>query len=302
METALIVGESLVDVVHHADGRVAEHAGGSPANVAVALSRLGRATTLVTQYAEDRLGAVLDAHLRAEGVDVARQDPTSGRTSSADARLGDDGSATYEFDLDWSIEPWRPERPPLVVHTGSLGAVLAPGARSVLAMLDAAQPHATITYDLNIRPGAMGPLDDVRRTALALAARADVVKASDEDLHHLFPDVDEVSAARELLEHGPAAVVITRGGEGATALTASHQVDVRAPRVVVADTIGAGDSFCAAVIDELWTLGALGGAARDTLHALRVDGWRRVLEHAVAVAAVTVTRPGADPPRRGDLP
>jgi fructokinase len=302
MESALIVGEALVDVVHQADGQVTEHAGGSPANVAVALSRLGRTTTLVTQYADDRLGAVLDTHLRDEGVDVARQEPASGRTSSADARLGGDGAATYTFDLDWSIRSWAPPEHPVVVHTGSLGAVLAPGARSVLAMLDAAQPHATITYDLNIRPGAMGPLADVRRTALALAARADVVKASDEDLHHLFPDLDEEAAAHGLLEHGPAAVVITRGGEGATALTSSHRVDVVAPRVEVADTIGAGDSFCAAVIDELWTLGALGGGARDTLRALRVDGWRRVLEHATAVAAITVTRPGADPPRRTDLP
>ncbi|GAA1978188.1 carbohydrate kinase [Nocardioides panacihumi] len=302
MDRALIIGEALVDVVHGPDGAVAEHAGGSPANVAVALSRLGRPATLLTQYADDRLGALLHAHLRDEGIEVVRQEPRSGRTSSADARLGADGAASYAFDLEWSIQPWRPTREPLVVHTGSLGAVLSPGAASVLELVDLLRPHATATYDLNIRPGAMGQLDVIHGAVLAVVGRSDVVKASDEDLDHLFPDLDAVAAAELLLGHGPAAVVITRGGEGATVVTPQERIDVAAPRVIVADTIGAGDSFCAAVIDGLWDLGVLGGAARGALRALRGDGWRRVLEHATAAAAITVTRPGADPPRRGELP
>lgn len=302
MERALIVGEALVDIVRGPSGTVTEHAGGSPANVAVALSRLGRATTLVTQYAEDRLGTLLDAHLRGEGVEVVRQEPASGRTSSADARLGPCGAAAYEFDLEWSLRPWTPAEPPIVVHGGSLGAVLSPGADAVLKMVDAVREHATVTYDLNIRPAAMGSLRGVREAALGLVARADVVKASDEDLDHLFPHVDALTAARELLGRGPAAIVVTRGAAGATAVTDKAQVDVSAPRVEVADTIGAGDSFCAAVIDELWELGLLGAEARPALRALGEEGWRSVLEQAVAVAAVTVGRPGADPPYRSELP
>lgn len=301
-ERALVVGEALVDVVRDAAGGVVEHAGGSPANVAVALSRLGRATTLVTQYADDRLGAVLDAHLRGEGVEVARQPPRSGRTSSADARLDPDGAASYVFDLEWSVAPWSPPEPPVVAHTGSLGAVVAPGAAAVRAILDAARPHATVTYDLNIRPSAMGPLDEVREAALALAAVADVVKASDEDLDHLYPGTDPETAARLLLDLGPACVVLTRGGAGSTAVIAGGRVDVAAPLVEVADTIGAGDSFCAAVIDGLWRRGLLGAASRAALHALDEEGWRDVLRHATAAAAITVTRPGADPPRRHELP
>lgn len=298
---ALVIGEALVDVVRHPDGSVREHAGGSPANVAVGLSRLGRAATLLTQYADDRLGAILDAHLRAEGVTIARQYPRSGRTSSAQAAITADGSASYTFDLDWSIATSEPSGRPLVVHTGSLGAVLEPGAAAVLQALDDLRPRATVSYDLNIRPGAMGPLAGVRERALAVVARADVVKASDEDLAHLFPDAEPVAAARVLLEHGPAVVVLTRGGAGATAVTPTYAVDVPAPVVRVADTIGAGDSFCAATLDALWRLDALGGRARGTLRALGEGAWRQVLGHASAVAAITVSRPGADPPTSAEL-
>ena len=303
MERALVVGEALVDIVHGPGGTLTELPGGSPANVAVALSRLGRPTTLVTQYAEDRLGALVDEHLRREGIEIVRQEPHSGRTSSADARLAPGGVAAYEFDLEWSLRPWTPAEPPVVVHTGSLAAVRSPGADGVLQAVDAVRRHATVIYDLNIRPGAMGPLDGVRHAALALVARADVVKASDEDLEHLHPDVDPLESARRLLAHGPCAVVVTRGAAGASIVTAGgHHVDVSAPRVEVVDTIGAGDSFCAGMIDALWARGLLGGPARKALHELGDDGWRGVVEHAAQVAAVTVQRPGADPPYRRDLP
>jgi len=301
MDTALVVGEALVDIVRGRGGTVTELPGGSPANVAVALSRLGRRATLVTEYADDRLGLLIDGHLRREGVDVARQEPWSGRTSSADAVLGPDGAAAYEFDLTWTLRPWTPPEPPVVVHSGSLGAVLSPGADGVIITVDRLREHATVTYDLNIRPRAMGRMDGVRQAVLGAAARADVVKASDEDLDHLFPGRDPLDAAAELLEHGPGAVVLTRGGDGATVLTRTVDVDVPAPDVVVADTIGAGDSFCAAVIDALWELGLLGAAHRPALRHLDEEGWRSVLDHAVKVAAITVQRPGADPPYRRDL-
>ena len=300
MDTALVVGESLVDVVH-GPGGTTEHPGGSPANVAVALSRLGRRTTLLTQYAEDRLGLLVDGHLRAEGVEVVRQEPRTGRTSVADALLGSDGTAAYEFDLAWTLRPWTPVEPPLVVHTGSLGAVVAPGADGVQQIVDGLREHSTVTYDLNVRPGAMGPLEGVRQAAFGLVGRADIVKASDEDLEHLFPGLGALEAARQLLARGPCAVVVTRGAAGATVITQALRVDVEAPRVAVVDTIGAGDSFCAAVIDVLWDLGLLGAPARGALGRLNERGWRTVLERATKVAAITVQRPGADPPSRTDL-
>ena len=297
---ALVVGESLVDIVERPDGRATEHPGGSPANVAVALARLGRATTFVTQYADDHFGSVLDAHLRREGVEVLAQPPESGRTSSARARVSRDGSASYEFDLTWDLDPVTVPVAPVVVHTGSLAAVLEPGARSVIAMLDALGGSATRTYDLNLRPTATG-VAGLEERVRAVASSCDLVKASDEDLAHLHPGLAPPDAARRLLALGPAAVVVTLGAGGALCVAPEDEIEVPAPRVTVADTIGAGDAFCAGIIDHLWERGLLGGSARSRIRAIDAATWTDVLRHAAAVAAVTVTRPGADPPRRAEL-
>src|SRR5215213_3667156 len=115
---ALVVGEALVDIVTMSDGRRTEHPGGSPANVAVALARLDRPTTLITQLADDRLGGLLESHLRAEGVDLHAEPPGRGRTSSARARLDPDGAATYDFDITWDLADPVPVEPATVVHVG----------------------------------------------------------------------------------------------------------------------------------------------------------------------------------------
>jgi len=298
---AVVVGESVVDVVALADGRLTEHPGGSPANVAVALARLDRPATLVTQYAEDRHGALLDAHLRSEGVDLQVQAPGPGRTSVARARLSSEGAATYEFDLAWDLAPRELPTDTAVIHTGSLGAVLEPGAQGVVTMIDSLEGRATVTYDLNLRPGAMGDMAVVSERVREMVVRSDVVKASDEDLAHLRPDLTTVEAAQHLFTLGPAAVVVTLGAGGALCVAGDTVVAVPAPTVAVIDTIGAGDSFCAAMIDRIWELGLVGGAVRDQLRALDARTWTTILEYAVAAAAITVTRRGADPPHRSDL-
>jgi fructokinase len=226
---------------------------------------------------------------------------TDASTSTATATIGADGAASYSFDLHW--DPAAPEEPPAarVVHTGSLGAVLEPGATVARDLLERLAPTATVTYDLNIRPAVMGDHHTLWERVRRVAALADVVKASDEDLEHLMPGETEADAARRLLDLGPAAVVVTRGGAGAACFTAAGLTEVAAPRVNVADTIGAGDSFCAGVIDRLWDLGLLGADRRAALHSLGLRPWADVLTHAAAVAAVTVSRPGADPPRRAEL-
>jgi fructokinase len=278
-DRAVVVGEALVDIVRMPDGRSGEHPGGSAANVAVALIRLGRSTTLVTQYADDHHGSVLDEHLRAEGLDLLVQPPRRGRTSSARARLASTGAATYEFELAWDLTPVVVPDRPIVVHTGSLAAVLGPGADGVVAMVDALRSRATVSYDLNLRPAAMGPPAQVAERVRSLVARSDLVKASDEDLAEL----------------------VTLGARGAICLTGAGELEVAAPAVTVADTIAAGDTFCAAIIDGLWTRDLLGGAARDRLRSTDVATWADVLGRAVVAASIAVTRPGADPPTRAEL-
>src|SRR5690349_14499655 len=128
----LVVGESLVDIVHEADGSTREHAGGSAANVAVALARLGRPVRFATAWGDDERGRVLADHVSRAGVALASDPVVLTRTATAAATIDPAGSATYDFDLAWHLGTVPVEPPPLVVHTCSLGAVLEPGADEVL--------------------------------------------------------------------------------------------------------------------------------------------------------------------------
>jgi fructokinase len=297
----LVVGESLVDIVNAADGEIREYAGGSAANVAVALARLGRPVRFATSFAEDERGRLIAEHLESAGVVLAADPAAVSRTSTAEATIGVDGAAEYEFDLDWRLNPVDVEPHPVVVHTCSLGAVLLPGADDVFALLEVLREHATLSYDVNARPAITGTGPDLIDRVERMAGIADLVKASDEDLAALYPQLDLVTAARRLLSLGPAAVVVTRGGEGALWVGADDVVEIESHDVEVADTIGAGDTFGAALLDALWEAGRLGAERRDELGTLEAEEISSLLAHAAAAAAVTVSRPGADPPYRHEL-
>lgn len=293
---ALVVGEALVDVVVDGAGAVVERAGGSAANVAVALARLERPVRFASAWADDAYGALVADHLRGSGVGLAGHPHVLERTASAVARLQADGSARYEFDLDWRLGAVPTEPAPRVVHVCSLGAVLEPGASSAVALVESLRATATVSYDVNARPSITGTGPDVVAQVERVVALADLVKLSDEDLASLWPDLEVDAAAARLLDLGASAVVVTRGGSGATWLDARGRVDVASSPVEVADTIGAGDTFSAALVDGLWERGLLGG--RLAVPQEEVAG---LLAHAARAAAVTVSRPGADPPWRGEL-
>ena len=301
MPWAMVVGESLIDVVHPEDGREPVAVpGGSPKNVAVALARLGRSVRLLTAFGADEHGRMLADDLGRVGVDLMTDPYAVDHTSTAVARIGADGSAAYELDVDWRLPPVPEDLlqpPPLVLHTGSLGAALSPGADAVLDLL-ARLRGTTVSYDVNARPVVTGVGPAVVARAEEFAALADVVKVSEEDLQALWPDLPTDDAARRLLDLGPRVVTITRGAGGATWLAEDAEVSVTAPLVEVVDTIGAGDTFMAALLDALWERGRLGGDSRLDVEP---DEAREILEHAVAASAVTVARAGADPPTRAEL-
>ncbi|MTG88904.1 carbohydrate kinase [Cellulosimicrobium sp. BIT-GX5] len=298
----LVVGEALIDVVHRADGSVDEHPGGSLANVALTLGRLGRDARLATWVADDAHGAAVRAWLDDSAVTLAPGSTGADRTSVATAHLDAHGAATYEFDLEWRVPPGTAaDAGTLAVHTGSIAAVLEPGASDVRALVATARDTATVTYDPNARPALMGDPVDARSRIEALVALADVVKVSDEDVAWLVPGADPVAVARDWLALGPALVVVTLGGEGAVAVAAAGEQRVTAPRVEVVDTVGAGDSFMGALLDGLWDAGLLGADRRDALRAIDAATLAGLLERCVAVAAITVSRAGANPPRRAEL-
>ena len=291
----LVVGESLVDVTETFAGESTVYPGGSPLNVAVGLARLGLTTTLATQLGDDSPGALVRNHLAGSGVDVVTLDPPQ-PTGSATAWLDEQGRATYSFDIGW--DPIAVSVPDGVtrVHVGSIAAYLPPGADAVLDC--ARRAHAAgipVSFDPNVRPAVAPDLSEVRQRVLELVAEAEVVKLSDEDVDALFPDRPPEAVVDELIATGgPRLVVLTRGADGATLVTGEHRVAVGATPVPVVDTIGAGDSFMAALLAALAEPPMASSLDRDHLGFLGAV--------ACEAAAVTCSRPGADPPWRRELP
>ncbi len=293
-DDVLVMGESLVDVVRAADGSVNEHVGGSAANVAVALARLGRTVRFATSFADDAHGRMVAGHLDRAGVRLANEPHSIARTSTAVATLDADGAAHYEFDLEWALDPPTVQDTPAAVHVCSLGAVLSPGSDVVRAMVSRLRGSALVSYDINARPVITGTGPDLLERVERIVALSTLVKASDEDLAALYPTLDLTDAADGLLERGPSAVVVTRGEQGAVWFSGAGRVEVSSIPVPVADTIGAGDTFAAALVD-----GLLG---RGDVASLDEASVQEVLARAVRAAAVTVSRPGADPPYASELP
>jgi fructokinase len=305
-----VIGESLVDIISDphreapAEGSPTHaHPGGSPLNVAVGTALLGMATTLVTHYADDPYGDVIEGHLNANGVTAIRGGTAP--TSTATATLGPDGGATYAFDISWDINGAALPALEAVqdsehVHTGSIAAVLAPGDQATLALL-AAAAHASISYDPNCRPGISPDVAAARAQAERFVAASDIVKASDEDLGWLYPDRTPEENLSAWLELGPAVVAMTRGAAGPVILSRRGRVELAAEAITVADTVGAGDSFMAALISGLDQLSALGAAGRPRLQALTVEDLRALAAYANRAAAITCSRPGANPPGTAEL-
>lgn len=297
----LVVGEALIDEVARADGTTSAHPGGSPANVALTLGRLGRATRLATHLGQDEHAATIRAWLAESGVTLTPGSDGAATTSVARAVLDGSGAATYDFAITWDLAPGTAVTDStLAVHTGSIAAVLEPGASAVHDLVLAARERSTITYDPNARPSLMGTPAAALARIEPLVVAADVVKMSDEDVAWLYPGADPVAVAREWAGRGPAIVVVTFGGQGAVAVCTAGEVQVAAPRVDVVDTVGAGDTFMGALVDGLWEQDLLGGDRREALRAIDLSTLRAVLERCVAAAAITVSRAGANPPWRAD--
>ena len=298
---ALVVGESLIDVVRRRDGSVDEHPGGSPMNVAIGLGRLGRQVELLTWFGQDTRGAALREHLAESAVRVVEGSDGAASTSVAIATLDATGAATYTFELDWQVPP-RGELldDVVVVHSSTIGAALAPGGEAVLDLLSRARSSATVTYDPNVRPALLG--DGARALVERLVELADVVKVSDEDLAWCEPGSTPGAVAARWASRGPGLVVVTNGAEGVLATTsAGLTVTVPSRHVVVADTVGAGDSFMSGLIDGLWTAGLLGADRREALGRIDESTLIAILERCAEIAGITVSRAGANPPWAREL-
>jgi fructokinase len=300
----VVVGEALVDLVGQRGGRtLAVHPGGSPANVALGLARLGNPVTLKTRVGRDAFGVMIREHLEASGVVVDAGPDDAVLTTLAIATLAA-GIASHDFRIQWDV----PSLVPLPVetrclHTGSLGTVLPPGAANVVDLMERehARGRVTVSYDPNVRPALMGEPGRARPAVERLVALSDVVKVSDEDLRWLYPDRRDEEVAGAWLGFGPALVVVTRGGAGVYAV--SRNVELHRPAIPIdlVDTVGAGDSFTSGLLDGLRRADLIGAARHEALAAIDEATLEDVVDEAAQIAGITCSRPGADPPTRAQL-
>ncbi len=307
-----VAGEALVDLVVEPDGRYRAVPGGSPANVAVGLARLGHRTQLLARLGSGVFGRVIRSHLRANrvGLDAAVDAPEP--ATLAVVSLDPDGRAAYDFyatgtaDWGWTADELAAPLPAgtQVLCTGSIALSRPPGATALAGLLrrEHARGDVGIVLDPNVRPDLLGSRAEVSAHLTALIRLADVVKVSDEDLAWLAPSSSAERVVTDWAGRGPALVVLTRGAAGALAVTPSGlRIDVPAGRVEVVDTVGAGDAFTAGLIDGLARAGALGGGDRQRMAALGTGGLARVLDRAATVASITCGRRGADPPTSAEV-
>ena len=287
----LVCGEALYDLVLEGDEELRAHPGGGPFNAARTVARLGEPVAYLGRLSTDRFGATLRRMLADDGVLLDAVVDTDDPTTLALAEVDRDGSAVYRFYERATSAPGLTPEAALaalpadvgLVHVGTLG--FEPLSAALEAVVDELAGRALVVVDPNVRPARLADPDGYRARLDRIIERSDVVKASEDDLAWLDPERD-----------APAAVLLTRGAAGALVVGAGGEVEVPAPPVKVVDTIGAGDAFGGAFL-AWWRSRDL---SRDRLADLDtvVEGAR----FAALVAAITCERPGASPPRLGELP
>lgn len=304
----LVAGEALIDMTNQAGGggTYVAHPGGGPCNTAVGLARLGAPVAYAGALATDMLGRVLRRHLESAGVDLGLAPATDAPTTLAIASVDDEGTAEYSFYLDGtSACRLGPEHVPesldaavSTIYCGTLGLVLEPTASTISGLVLRESGQRVIVVDPNLRPAVIRDIHGYRQRLDTILAVADIVKLSDADALALRPDDPPEAVARGILAMGPAMVVLTRGAAGATAFHGADRVVLPAPEVAVVDTIGAGDSYSSGLLAHLHHNGLL---TKDRIRSLAPDELEAALAYAGEVAAVTVSRAGADPPHRSDV-
>lgn len=302
-----VVGEALMDVVETGDDepRLARP-GGSPYNVAIGLARLGRPAAFVGRISTDPLGVILRRHAELSGVDLTLSVEARQPSTVALVSLDEDGVAAYQFGVedtaDFCFSAAELASIPAgipAVHFGSLASWLSPGDRRIAERVGELRGSGcAVTYDPNVRPRLQtDPVAACVQVEGALPL-ADLVKTSDEDLAWIRPGDAAADVAADWLQRGPAMLVVTHGGDGATAFTRSATERCVPVPVDVVDTVGAGDAFMSGLLDSLLRRGLLTRGALASIDAATV---RSVLEDAALVAAITCSRAGANPPRRDEV-
>ncbi len=290
-----VCGEVLIDILP--TGPVV---GGGPANTAKALARLGYEVDFIDGISTDAYGASARKELSRDGVglglSLASDKPTCTATVTLDSKGSAsyefliDGTATFDFNSSWLPDPERLK--PSVLHIGTLVTIIEPGASVLFDWALKVGEFAPIIFDPNIRPSVMGDRAKYAAAVEKWVSISSVVKVSDDDITWLYPTESLNGVAHRWIEAGVSCVVITRGAHGLIGFTASGMEEVEGVKVDVVDTVGAGDTVGAIVVE---------GIIKHSVHGLQGQVLNAVLHKAAIAAGITCSRAGAQPPRAHEL-
>jgi fructokinase len=295
-----VCGEVLIDLIPGDDGVRVGHVGGGPANTAKALARLGHGVQFIDGISSDGYGQAARKELLGDEVKLDLALSSDKPTCLAIVTLAADGGASYEFKIEgtatfdfsssWLPDPSRYK--PSVLHIGTLVTVIKPGADVLYEWAIGLAEFAPIVFDPNIRPAVVSDRSIYLEAVERWVAISAVVKVSDDDMAWLYPEEKYEEVVNRWIDEGVALVVVTRGSQGLMGFTADGAVEVAGVAVEVADTVGAGDTVGAVVVEAMVEHGLIN---------LTGDLLKGVLNRAAKAAAITCSRKGAQPPYAHEL-
>ncbi len=294
-----VVGEVLIDLIREGADRKPV-VGGGPANTAKSLAKLGIDTQFIDGISTDGYGQMAKDELVSAGVKLDYVKYSDKPTGLAIVSLSESASATYEFVIenmatfdftsDWLPNP-QTDRPSLL-HIGTLATVIEPGASVLFKWAQSVVKVAPIVFDPNIRPAVISDREQYLAQIERWVAISSVVKVSDEDIKWLYPSIKIEEVVNNWLTKGPSLIVVTYGDKGLTGYRKGEVVSVKAVKVKVADTVGAGDTVGAILVEAI---------VKDGLASLTGSRLEIMLKRAAKAAAITVSRVGANPPTSEEL-
>ena len=294
-----VCGEALIDLIPRGEQKVAI-VGGGPANTAKALARLGFDSYFIDGISTDSFGGMIKDQLLHDGVNLKYAHYSDKQTCTADVSLDKagvasyvfiiDGTATFDFTNDWLPDPAQIK--PVVLQIGTLATIVQPAADVLLEWAKRVAKVAPIVFDPNVRSSVLPDRPKYQEAIAKWAAISEVIKVSEDDLAWLYPEQDQIAIAEEWIKGGSTLVIITKGSYGIIGVTKDDVVSVPGVKIEVLDTVGAGDTVGAIVVEAIVERG---------LKVITGDVLREVLVRATKAAAVTCSRAGANPPTRAEI-
>ena len=294
MNKVWVAGEALMDLIPVSGGDRVPMVGGGPANTAKAVARLGYATYFIGGISSDNYGRAIDVELSSSGVDLSLVYRGDESTALAIATIDANGLAKYDFELEGTASfafdaSWLPSGEPDVIHVGSVATLIEPGASALLSWVST--KSVPVIFDPNVRPSIQGDKDVYRAAVERWIDVATIVKLSEDDLNFLYGDTAEFVVS-SWLDRGVSSVVVTRAEKGLKAYLKGFSVEVPAVKVDLVDSVGAGDTIGAVLVE---------GVLSHGVENLSGERLKSVLERAAKAAAITCSRAGANPPSREEL-